>query len=82
MNRFLTNGQSSTIRLDLHLCTRISNADNLSLIKNPDMMEVKSTLFSIDSSKKPGPDGFGSGFFKQYWEVLKNDFFQCIVEFF
>jgi len=37
------------------------------------MMEVKTSLFSIESSKTPGPDGFGAGFFKQYWEVLKND---------
>ena len=46
------------------------------------MIEVKAALFSIDSSKTPGPDGFGAGFFKKYWEILKHDFFQCIVEFF
>ena len=45
-------------------------------------MKVKSTLFSIESSKTPGPDGFGAGFFKQYWEFLKKDFFNRIVEFF
>jgi len=45
-------------------------------------MEVKSALFSIESSKTPGPNGFGAGFFKQYWEFLKKDFFNRIVEFF
>jgi len=46
------------------------------------MMEIKIALFAIDSSKTPGPDSFGAGFLKKYWEVLKNDFFHCIVEFF
>jgi len=59
-----------------------SNIKNLHLISIPDMSEVKATLFSIGSSKTLGPDGFGAGFFKHYWDVVKNDFFNCIVEFF
>jgi len=74
-NRFLSNGQWGTTLPDPQLCIRISDSDNLSLIKIPNMMEVKSALFSIDSSKTPGPDGFRARFFKQYWEVVKNDFF-------
>jgi len=46
---------------DPQLCTGISDSDNLNLIKIPDMMEVKSVLFSIESSKTPGPD-LGLGF--------------------
>ena len=46
------------------------------------MNEVKDALFSIDSSKTPGPDGFGAGFFKHYWDVIKTDFYHCITEFF
>jgi len=62
-NRLLSNGQWGTIRPNPQLCTRISDSDNLSLINTPDMMEVKSALFSIESSKTLGPDGFGAGFF-------------------
>ena len=65
-NRFLSNGQWGTVMPGPQLCTGISNSDNLSLIKIPEMMEVKSALFSIESSKTPRPDGFGAGFFKQY----------------
>jgi len=34
-------------------------------------MEVKTTFFSIESSKTLGPDGFGARFFKPYCEVLR-----------
>ena len=67
---------------DLMLDPQISEVENLSLISISDMREVKSTLFSIESSKTPGPDGFGAGFFKRYWDVVKDDFFNCIVDFF
>ena len=80
--RFLSTGQGGNTMPNPQLDSGISYSDNLRLIEIPDMMEVKTALFSIDSSKTPGSDGFGAGFFKQYWEVLKNDFFQCIVEFF
>jgi len=52
------------------------------LIKILDISEVKEALFSIDASKTLGPDGFGVGFFKHYWELIKFDFYQCIFEFF
>jgi len=46
------------------------------------MEEVKQALFSIDSTKTPGPDGFSAGFFKHYWPLTKHDFYRCILEFF
>jgi len=58
-NRFLSNGHGNTVMPEPQLCTRISDSENFSLIKIPNMMEVKSALFSIDSSKTPGPDGLG-----------------------
>jgi len=46
------------------------------------MAEIKQALFSIDSAKTLGPNGFGAGFFKHYWNLIKHDFYQCITEFF
>ena len=46
------------------------------------MAEVKQLPFSIDSAKTSGPDGFGVGFFKHYWNLIKHDFYQYITEFF
>jgi len=45
------------------------------------MPEVKQALFSIDSTKTLGPDGLGVDFSKHYWNLIKNDFYQCISEF-
>jgi len=81
-NRFLSSNNRETVMPDLMLDPQISEVENLSLISISDMREVKSTLFSIESSKTPGPDGFGAGFFKRYWDVVKDDFFNCIVDFF
>jgi len=44
--------------------------------------EVKNALFSIDSNKTPGPDGFGAGFFKNYWNIVTKDMSNCILNFF
>jgi len=46
------------------------------------MEEIKEALFSIESTKTPIPDGFGAGFFKPYWELIKEDLYNCIKEFF
>jgi len=80
--RFLSGSNINRYSTERMLDTSITEAENRQLIRIPDMCEVKEALFSIDSSKTPGPDGFGSGFFKQYWELIKQDFFSCIVEFF
>ena len=54
----------------------------MELVKLPEMDEVKQALFAIDSNKTPGPDDFGAGFFKHYWSIVKDDFYQCILAFF
>lgn len=60
----------------------ISDHKNSELIRLPNLEEVKQVVFSIDSNKTPGSDGFGSGFFKNYWHIIKKDLFNCIIEFF
>ena len=80
--RFTTMSRGQNPNLDLNLPQVITDSDNLELVKLPNMDEVKQALFAIDSNKTPGPDGFGAGFFKHYWAVVKDDFFQCILEFF
>ena len=47
----------------------------MELVKLPNQEEVRQALFAIDSNKTPGPDGFGAGFLKHYWELVKDDFY-------
>ncbi|KAH0650195.1 hypothetical protein KY284_030107 [Solanum tuberosum] len=44
--------------------------------------DVKETMFKIDCTKIPGPDGYGSGFFISTWKVVGKDITEAILEFF
>ena len=43
--------------------------------------EIDLAVASCDSSKAPGPDGFNFGFVKKAWEIIKDDFYGIIHEF-
>ncbi|KNA05116.1 hypothetical protein SOVF_193340, partial [Spinacia oleracea] len=44
--------------------------------------EVKAAMFSIDGDKAPGPDGFGSHFFKENWHIVGGDITRAVLDFF
>ncbi|GJS23318.1 RNA-directed DNA polymerase, eukaryota, reverse transcriptase zinc-binding domain protein [Tanacetum coccineum] len=44
--------------------------------------EIKKALFDIDDNKAPGLDGFTSKFYKKAWDIVKDDFYNAIKEFF
>jgi hypothetical protein len=45
-------------------------------------MEVKNALFSMDSSKAPGIDGYNVHFFKCSWNIIGDSVIDAILEFF
>lgn len=44
--------------------------------------EVRNALFDIEDEKSPGPDGYGSAFFKKAWDVVGCDLVDAVDEFF
>ncbi|XP_010678562.1 uncharacterized protein LOC104894095 [Beta vulgaris subsp. vulgaris] len=42
--------------------------------------EVKNSLFSIPASKAPGPDGFGSYFYKDAWHIIEEDVVVTVLD--
>ncbi|XP_019246442.1 PREDICTED: uncharacterized protein LOC109226094 [Nicotiana attenuata] len=44
--------------------------------------EVKGAIFQIDGNKSPGPDGYGSGFYKAAWKIVGWDVTATVIEFF
>lgn len=53
------------------------------LLLNPvSSQEVKEAIFSIKDSKSPGPNGYGSGFFKKAWPVVGEEITKAVQEFF
>ncbi|KAL0439707.1 UNVERIFIED_CONTAM: LINE-1 reverse transcriptase [Sesamum latifolium] len=44
--------------------------------------EIKRSVFYIDETKAPGPDGYSAGFFKAAWPIVGGEVTQAILEFF
>ena len=79
--RFKSMHNNARALLNLGSLKLIPDLDNNELIKLPNLEQIKNPLFSIDSNNTPGPDGFGVGFLKNYWQIIKNGLFNCILEF-
>ncbi|XP_041001625.1 uncharacterized protein LOC121247323 [Juglans microcarpa x Juglans regia] len=69
-------------RLEGLIETVILEEENVSLIRPPTLEEVFEAVSSIPNQSTPGPDGFGAGFYKNCWEVVKVDVWKAVVEFF
>ncbi|MCH82389.1 RNA-directed DNA polymerase (Reverse transcriptase), partial [Trifolium medium] len=48
----------------------------------PSHQEIKSAVFALNGDSAPGLDGFGAFFFQHYWEIIKQDVFNAVLEFF
>lgn len=60
----------------------VTSEMNQRLITIPDLAEVKAAVFSINSDKALGPDGFSAGFYQTFWDVIGDDVYRDIWEFF
>lgn len=54
----------------------------LIIIRTPIEYEIRNALFDIGDLKAPGSDGYDSKFFKQTWDIVKQDFTSAVLEFF
>ncbi|XP_062118466.1 uncharacterized protein LOC133832098 [Humulus lupulus] len=60
----------------------LSLDDQLHLIKPFTYQEVRSAMFSINSVKSPGLDGYGAGFFKALWKDIGKEVSVAVLDFF
>ncbi|XP_057251714.1 uncharacterized protein LOC130591805 [Beta vulgaris subsp. vulgaris] len=44
--------------------------------------EVKNVIFAMDGNNAPGPDGFGSFYFKDTWHIVGEDIIAVVLDFF
>ncbi|MDV3201134.1 MAG: hypothetical protein Q8877_02980 [Sweet potato little leaf phytoplasma] len=60
----------------------LSPEQQFSLLSPVTDEEIKNAMFSIGIDKAPGPDGYGSGFFRDTWDTTGQDFCAAVREFF
>jgi hypothetical protein len=60
----------------------VTNDINALMTVLPSHDEIKAAVFALNKDSAPGPDGFGAYFFQFFWDIVKNDVFNAVLEFF
>lgn len=60
----------------------LDDDDRLHLEADISEGETTDAMFSINTDKAAGPDGFNSLFYRHSWEIVKEDVINAIMEFF
>ncbi|KAL2930420.1 hypothetical protein RDABS01_035830 [Bienertia sinuspersici] len=60
----------------------IQNDQKPRLISIPTHEEIRKTMYSIKGDKAPGPDGFGSYFYQDNWDLVGGEVCEAVVSFF
>lgn len=60
----------------------VDEEDRLWLCKNFDKNDVKEAMWQIGGDKAPGPDGYSSQFFKDTWDIVRDDICDAVLDFF
>ena len=61
---------------------RLSPDDDEALIKPFSEKEIKHAIFEMKEDSAPGPDGFGVAFFKNFWEMIKDEIIDMVNDFY
>ncbi|KAK2445365.1 hypothetical protein QL285_016305 [Trifolium repens] len=62
--------------------TLVTTEVNSIMTMLPSREEIKAAVFALNKDSAPGPDGFGAYFFQHYWEIVKVDVTNAVLEFF
>lgn len=60
----------------------LTTGDQLQLLSSYIKKEVKNAMFSSDANKSPGPDGYGSSFYRKAWSIVEKNITEAVFEFF
>lgn len=73
---------SSSFDLDsLLLPNSITSAQAADLSRPFTLEEIKAALWAMKDDASPGPDGFGSAFYKSNWDLVKLDLLNLLTDF-
>ncbi|KAG4180245.1 hypothetical protein ERO13_A10G154625v2 [Gossypium hirsutum] len=69
--------------MELDLKFRILNGEMALRVEEPFLIDdIKEAVWHCDESKAPGPDGLNLCFFRKSWEIVKEDLFRLMSNFF
>ncbi|XP_016460088.1 uncharacterized protein LOC107783620 [Nicotiana tabacum] len=60
----------------------LSTTQQMQLVRPYSVAEVKTAMFSIEETKSPGPDGYGSDFYKASWSIIRDEVTSVVLKFF
>ncbi|GJZ49360.1 protein LAZ1 [Tanacetum coccineum] len=60
----------------------VSDQSRDNMVRNVTDVEIKAAMFSIRDDRAPGPDGYTSAFFKKGWDVVGQDVYKAVRDFF
>ncbi|XP_057779879.1 uncharacterized protein LOC130998477 [Salvia miltiorrhiza] len=85
--RISQNGEEGPCRDDRTMLEAIidhsvTEEQNANLIRIPEDDEIKASVFGMDASSAPGPDGFSGLFFQNCWHIIKEDICLAVRFFF
>lgn len=69
-------------RLEQLLNRNIADSVRADMVKEVSAEEIRKTIFSMKSSKVPGPNGFSAGPFQKAWPIIGEDVIVAIKSFF
>ncbi|KAM6553517.1 hypothetical protein CsatB_014279 [Cannabis sativa] len=61
---------------------KLSLDQQVGLLKPFTRKEIKKAFFSILNTKSPGPDGYGSGFYRELWPEIGGEICTDVLQFF
>ncbi|KAL0313791.1 UNVERIFIED_CONTAM: hypothetical protein Sangu_2223500 [Sesamum angustifolium] len=61
---------------------KLQQEDTRHLSMKPTIEEVKCAVFDISPDSAAGPDGFSAHFFQVCWDIIGEDLFEAVLDFF
>ncbi|GAU22700.1 hypothetical protein TSUD_138230 [Trifolium subterraneum] len=78
----LQDGDRDSLLVEEVIPTLVTDEINALMTILPSHDEIKVAVFALNKDSAPGPDGFGAFFYQHYWDIVKNDVINAVLEFF
>ncbi|GJT03163.1 putative RNA-directed DNA polymerase, eukaryota, reverse transcriptase zinc-binding domain protein [Tanacetum coccineum] len=75
-------GDTHPFNLNDLFCNKLPDDVANHMIRTVSSQEIRDAIFSMDNDKSPCPDGYTVAFFKEAWDIIKQDVIKDVQEFF